>query len=64
MNQYPSVHDICQVEILFIPSHDLNGFVFVQGISNVYGSPIMTLAGAPLTTLSTMNNGAIHFPSK
>jgi hypothetical protein len=23
----------------------------------------MTLAGAPLTTLSTMNNGAIHFPS-
>jgi len=23
----------------------------------------MTLAGAPLTTLSAMNNGAIHFPS-
>jgi hypothetical protein len=37
-------------------------FVF-QGIPNVYGSPIMTLTGAPLTTLSAMNNGAIHFPS-
>ena len=23
----------------------------------------MTLSGAPLTTLSAMNNGAIHFPS-
>jgi hypothetical protein len=33
------------------------------GISNVFGSPIMALAGAPLTTLSAMNNGAIHFPS-
>ena len=36
---------------------------YLAGIPNVYGSPIMTLAGAPLTTLSTMNNGAIHFPS-
>jgi hnRNP-L/PTB/hephaestus splicing factor len=36
---------------------------YLPGIPNVYGSPIMTLAGAPLTTLSTMNNGAIHFPT-
>lgn len=33
------------------------------GIPNVFGSPIVTLAGTPLTTLSAMNNGAIHFPS-
>jgi hypothetical protein len=47
------------------------GYSFIQssfitmflGISNVYGSPIMTLAGAPLTTYSTISNGAIHFPS-
>jgi hypothetical protein len=31
---------------------------------NVYGSPIMTLAGAPLTTLSAMSNGAIHFSGR
>ncbi|UJR16007.1 hypothetical protein I4U23_002922 [Adineta vaga] len=37
------------------------GARFVTSIPNVYGSPIMTLAGAPLTTLSAMNNGAIHF---
>jgi hypothetical protein len=36
---------------------------YLTGIPNVYGSSIMTLAGAPLTTLSAMNNGAIHFPS-
>lgn len=40
-----------------------NRFVSCLGISNVYGSPIMTLAGAPLTTFSTISNGAIHFPS-
>jgi hypothetical protein len=39
------------------------GARYLTGIPNVYGSPIMTLAGAPLTTLSAMNNGAIHFPS-
>ena len=41
-------------------------FVFVLlilGIPNVYGSSIMTLAGAPLTTLPAMSNGTIHFPS-
>ncbi|CAF3747380.1 unnamed protein product [Adineta steineri] len=39
------------------------GARYLAGIPNVYGSPIMTLAGAPLTTLSAMNNGAIHFPT-
>jgi len=39
------------------------GAKYVPGLPNVYGSPIVTLAGAPLTTLSAMNNGAIHFPS-
>lgn len=37
--------------------------ILFLGISNVYGSPIMTLAGAPLTTYSAISNGAIHFPS-
>lgn len=37
---------------------------FLSGISNVYGSPIMALAGAPLTTFSALTNGAIHFPSE
>ncbi|CAF2753682.1 unnamed protein product [Rotaria sp. Silwood2] len=37
------------------------GARFLTGIPNVYGSPIMALAGAPLTTLSAMSNGAIHF---
>ena len=37
---------------------------YLTSIPNVYGSPIMTLAGAPLTTLSAMNNGAIHFSGK
>ncbi|CAF3992169.1 unnamed protein product, partial [Rotaria sp. Silwood1] len=32
-------------------------------ISNIYGSPIMTLTEAPLTTLSVINNGAIHLPT-
>jgi len=36
------------------------GARYLTGIPNVYGSPIMTLAGAPLTTL----NGAIHFSGK
>ena len=40
------------------------GARYVSGVSNVYGSPIMTLAGAPLTTFSAMSNGAIHFPSQ
>ena len=40
------------------------GARYLSGVSNVYGSPIMTLAGAPLTTFSAMSNGAIHFPSK
>ena len=34
------------------------------GVPNVYGSSIMTLAGAPLTTLPAMSNGTIHFPSE
>ncbi|CAF1293804.1 unnamed protein product, partial [Adineta steineri] len=37
------------------------GARFLTGIPNVYGSSIMALAGAPLTTLSAMSNGAIHF---
>ncbi|CAF0858308.1 unnamed protein product [Rotaria sordida] len=37
------------------------GARYLTGIPNVYGSPIMALAGAPLTTLSAMSNGAIHF---
>lgn len=40
------------------------GARYLTSIPNVYGSPIMTLAGAPLTTLSTMNNSAIHFSGK
>lgn len=40
------------------------GAKYVPSLPNVYGSPIVTLAGAPLTTLSAMNNGAIHFPSR
>ena len=40
------------------------GARYLTGIPNVYGSPIMTLAGAPLTTLSAINNGAIHFSGK
>lgn len=40
------------------------GARYLTSIPNVYGSPIMTLAGAPLTTLSAMNNGAIHFSGK
>lgn len=39
------------------------GAKYVPSLPNVYGSPIVTLAGAPLTTLSAMNNGAIHFPT-
>ncbi|UJR30574.1 hypothetical protein I4U23_018102 [Adineta vaga] len=39
------------------------GARFLSGIPNVFGSPIMALTGAPLTTLSAMNNGAIHFPT-
>lgn len=42
-------------------SHNL---VVFEGVSNVYGSPIVALAGAPLTTLSAMSNGAIHFAGK
>jgi hypothetical protein len=44
--------------MISLPLHD------ISGLSNVYGSPIMTLAGAPLTTFSALSNGAIHFPSK
>jgi len=36
---------------------------YLTGLSNVYGSPIMALAGAPLTTFSALTNGAIHFPT-
>ncbi|CAF2955681.1 unnamed protein product [Rotaria sp. Silwood2] len=39
------------------------GARYLTGIPNVYGSPLMAFTGAPLTTLSTMNNGAIHFPT-
>ncbi|CAF5081442.1 unnamed protein product, partial [Rotaria sp. Silwood1] len=38
------------------------GARYLTGIPNVYGSPFMAFTGAPLTTLSTINNGAIHFP--
>ncbi|CAF3362200.1 unnamed protein product [Rotaria socialis] len=37
------------------------GARYLTGMPNVYGSSIMALAGAPLTTLSTMSNGTIHF---
>jgi hypothetical protein len=40
------------------------GARYLASIPNVYGSPIMALAGAPLTTLSAMSNGAIHFSGK
>ncbi|CAM2700594.1 unnamed protein product [Rotaria socialis] len=39
------------------------GARYLTGIPNVYGSPLMAFTGAPLTTLSAMNNGAIHFPT-
>ncbi|CAF1439316.1 unnamed protein product, partial [Adineta ricciae] len=39
------------------------GARYLSGMPNVFGSSIMALAGAPLTTLSAMNNGAIHFPA-
>ncbi|CAF0915245.1 unnamed protein product [Rotaria sp. Silwood1] len=39
------------------------GARYLTGIPNVYGSPLMAFTGAPLTTLSTINNGAIHFPT-
>ncbi|CAF3867455.1 unnamed protein product, partial [Rotaria sordida] len=38
------------------------GARYLTGIPNVYGSPLMAFTGAPLTTLSAINNGAIHFP--
>ncbi|CAF1575900.1 unnamed protein product [Rotaria magnacalcarata] len=37
------------------------GTRYLAGMPNVYGSPIMALAGAPLTTLSAISNGTIHF---
>jgi len=39
------------------------GARYIPGLPNVYGSSIMTLAGAPLTTLHAMTNGTIHFPT-
>ena len=40
------------------------GARYLSGMPNVFGSSIMALAGAPLTTLSAMTNGAIHFPGR
>ena len=64
MNPFLLVDDIYQVDIFTYSVRFSSMTFFSEGISNVYGSPIMTLAGAPLTTLSAMNNGAIHFPSR
>lgn len=37
------------------------GTKFLTSLPSVYGAPIMTLAGTPLSTLSAMSNGGIHF---
>ena len=60
-NRFRSVPDIWQVKRTL--KEDGWDLVSGSGLSNVYGSPIVALAGAPLTTFSALTNGAIHFPS-
>ncbi|CAF3467011.1 unnamed protein product, partial [Rotaria sp. Silwood2] len=53
---------------ILLPSEDSNEPIsidarYLTDIPNIYGSPIMTLTEAPLTTPSAINNGAIHLPT-